>query len=281
LIIGMAGEADAVDAIRMRMWTRFQTVLAELVGELKLLRSPVQDATGVVGPVARRMAAACWPHRDQFITPMAAVAGAVADELIEEVRVSPAIRKAYVNNGGDIALHLLPGERYRVGVFADLGRMQRGLKLGLDGDFEITAEAPARGVATSGWRGRSFSLGIADSVTVLAGTAAEADASATMIANAVNVDDPAILRKPACKLKDDTDLGDRPVTVGVGVLARHKVDEALESGVVHARRLLAAGIIHGAVLCLQGSARVVGGAAPTGQRFTARLGVCSALAHCG
>ena len=44
-----------------------------------------------------------------------------------------------------------------------------------------------RGIATSGWRGRSFSLGIADAVTVLAATAAEADAAATMIANAVDL----------------------------------------------------------------------------------------------
>ena len=44
-----------------------------------------------------------------------------------------------------------------------------------------------RGIATSGWRGRSFSLGIADAVTVLAATAAEADAAATVIANAVDL----------------------------------------------------------------------------------------------
>ena len=42
--------------------------------------------------------------------------------------------------------------------------------------------SPVRGVATSGWRGRSHSLGIADSVTVLAATAAMADAAATVIA---------------------------------------------------------------------------------------------------
>ena len=34
---------------------------------------------------------------------------------------------------------------------------------------------PHRGVATSGWRGRSHSLGIADSVTVVARNAAAAD----------------------------------------------------------------------------------------------------------
>jgi hypothetical protein len=245
------------------MWKRFQTVLVELVGELKPLRSPVQGAAGVAGLVARRMVGACWPHRGQFITPMAAVAGAVADELIDQIRGAPGIRKAYVNNGGDIALHLTRGERYRVGVFSDLGSVERRKELGLDGDFEITAETPTRGVATSGWRGRSFSLGIADSVTVLAASAAHADASATMIANAVNVDDPAILRQPACDLKDDTDLGDRLVTVEVGVLSDPKVTQALAGGYAHARQLLEAGTIHGAVLCLQGRVRVIGQALGT------------------
>src|SRR5262249_28174288 len=148
----------------------------------------------------------------QFITPMAAVAGAVADELIAFFRSDPAITRAYVNNGGDIALHLTSGQTYRVGLYADLGRVKRREITGLDGDFEVTAEMSVRGVATSGWRGRSFSLGIADSVTVLAATAAEADAAATMIANRVNIDDPAIQRAPANTLKDDTDLGDRLVT---------------------------------------------------------------------
>ena len=67
-----------------------------------------------------------------------------------------------------------------------------------------------RGVATSGWRGRSFSLGIADAVTVLAATAAAADAAATIIANAVDLPGhPAIARRPASELEDDSDLGDR------------------------------------------------------------------------
>ena len=90
--------------------------------------------------------------------------------------------RAWVNNGGDIALHLAPDQSVRVGLYADLARLQvqelmQGLNL--DGAFEVTHAMPVRGVATSGWRGRSFSLGIADSVTVLAATAAQADAAAS------------------------------------------------------------------------------------------------------
>jgi len=254
LIIGIDGDAAAVEAAGMRMWKRFQTVLMELVSELKLLRSPVQEADGVAGPVARRMIAACWPHRGQFITPMAAVAGAVADELIDELRGMSAIRRAFVNNGGDIALHLLEAQRYRVGVVSNPGD-NRAIQ---DGDFEISADTQVRGIATSGWRGRSFSLGIADSVTVLARTAAEADASATMIANAVNVEDRAIIREPAAQLKDDTDLGDRLVTVEVGSLSPAKVEQALDAGQAHARHLLTACTISGAVICLQGRVQIVG-----------------------
>ena len=67
---------------------------------------------------------------------------------------------------------------------------------------------PARGIATSGRHGRSFSLGIADAVTVLARTASQADAAATVIANAVDLPGhPAIVRCPAQDLQPDSDLG--------------------------------------------------------------------------
>jgi hypothetical protein len=111
---------------------------------------------------------------------------------------------------------------------------------------------PVRGIATSGWRGRSFSLGIADSVTVLAAGAAQADAAATVIANAVNVDDDRIRRAPACELKDDTDLGALPVTVDVPPLEAQLVERALGTGLACARELRDAGLIWGAVLICQG-----------------------------
>ena len=155
-------------------------------------------------------------------------------------------------------MHLAPGHRYRVGLYADLGRLARRERHALDGDFEVTHEMPVRGVATSGWRGRSFSLGIADSVTVLARSGAEADAAATMVANSVNVEDPAILRTPAFELKDDTDLGSRLVTVEVGALPAPAVAQALAAGEAEARELLERGVIHAAAIWLQGVAGVVG-----------------------
>jgi len=117
---------------------------------------------------------------------------------------------------------------------------------------------PVRGIATSGWRGRSFSLGIADSVTVLAADAAQADVAATLVANQVYIQHPAVRRAPADSLKDDTDLGSRLVTVDVGALPQAAIDAALDRGAAYARRLCDDGAIQGAVLMLQGAVRVAG-----------------------
>ena len=102
----------------------------------------------------------------------------------------------------------------------------------------------------------------ADSVTVLARTAAMADAAATVIANAVNVDDPRIVRRAASALKDDSDLGDIPVTVEVPPLARAQVLAALQAGAARARALQRDGAIHSALLVCQHRALAVEAAAP-------------------
>jgi len=266
LIIGVEGEPVAVQAAVLGAWNRFTQVLPELVGELPLLRRPAGQGAAPQGRVAARMLAAALPYAAQvFVTPMAAVAGSVADELIVFFSRTSGVERAYINNGGDIALYLGAGQAYRVGLFSDLGRVGRDA-LGLDGAFEITADMPVRGIATSGWRGRSFSMGIADSVTVLAADAAQADVAATLVANQVFVSHPAVRRAPADTLKDDTDLGSRLVTVDVGALPGALIEHALDLGAAYAQRLCDDGVIHGAVLMLQGSARVIGMAAAPAPR---------------
>ncbi|RDK03221.1 UPF0280 family protein [Paraburkholderia lacunae] len=268
LILGADGEPSAVQAAYEACWTRFVGVLPELVGELELLRQalPSQAAgseCGLKGEVARRMWRACFPHRARYITPMAAVAGSVADELIAAF-ARPGVARAFINNGGDIALHLTEGQQYRVGVFADLADLaeRSGARLtgeqALDANLTLEPGLPIRGIATSGWRGRSFSLGIADSVTVLACNAATADAAATMIANAVDCDYAGIVRRPASSLKDDSDLGNMPVTVEVPRLPPPLIDLALTRGAEAAQRLHERGLIESAALFLQGRVRVVG-----------------------
>lgn len=263
LIIGADGEAAVVRAAHEACWQRFTSVLDELVAELPRLRQAVSpDAVHCAceGPVAARMWHACYPHRARYITPMAAVAGSVADELIEAF-ARPGVARAYINNGGDIALYLGEGQSWRVGLFTDLAEFEGAQLAGdhrFDANLTLDASMPVRGIATSGWRGRSFSLGIADSVTVLARNAANADAAATMIANAVDLEHAGIVRKPASSLKDDSDLGDLLVTVDVPSLPQPLIDFALARGVKEATRLREQGLIEGAALFLQRSARVVG-----------------------
>lgn len=253
IVIGATGVPASVDGAHENAWLRFRGILAELVNELPLLRCPVQDVCPLRGRIARRMWEACQPYKSSFITPMAAVAGAVAQELIACYSTG-GVAKAWVNNGGDIALHLAPSQSVRIGLYADLAQLDLNeLRGGIrtDGEFEIPSLLPVRGVATSGWRGRSFSLGIADSVTVLARTASEADVAATVIANAVNLADPRIQRRPACELKDDSDLGDLPVTVDVPPLEPALVQQALRAGLKRAQALRGAGLIWSAALICQ------------------------------
>jgi hypothetical protein len=247
--------------------------LPELVIELKALRRPIPNTleprASFHSAVAQRMFAACWRHRAQFVTPMAAVAGSVADEVLETLLgrpgamvsgadVRPDFPRAYVNNGGDIALHLAPGRHYTVGLLSNPEAIHvDGDGLAVDGRFTITPEMGIGGIATSGWRGRSQSLGIADSVTVFAPQAAQADVAATLIANQVNVSHDAIERAPADTLKDDTDLGDLPVTVAVGLLPPEAIKQALDAGEAAARVMFEQGAILGAVLVLQGHARFI------------------------
>lgn len=244
MIVGASGTGQ--DAGFARAVERFEGLLQGLVDELPRLRS----ATGPMpqGRVARRMARAVAPFAPRFITPMAAVAGAGAEEILAALCDGPGIAKAYVNNGGDIAFCLTPGEVMQGVVAADpVARLTIG------------HDTAVRGIATSGRGGRSLSRGIAESVTVLAASAAVADAAATMIANAVDLPGhPEITRLPAIEVSPESDLGVRPVTRAVGRLTCSEVEHALDAGGAYAETCLAAGLIIGAVLMLEGRCRIVG-----------------------
>lgn len=288
LLIGADGADEALQQALDEAWQCFTGMLAGLVAQLPALRRPLGLTTPAPAPLcrplaglppaddpvwaraegdtARRMLSACLPYAPHlYLTPMAAVAGAVADEIITAFAAQAGVRRAYVNNGGDIALHLAQDAQYRVGLYADISRVGAPQSSGdLDGGFTVSAASPVRGLATSGWRGRSFSLGIADSVTVLARSAAQADAAATVIGNQVDTSHPAIRRAPADTLKDDTDLGQAQVTVDVGVLPEQAIEQALARGAAQAHALLDAGLIEGAAIVLQGRRSVVLPQSPVG-----------------
>lgn len=223
---------------------RFETILSGLVAELSALRRPISARHHFEDPVARRMADAARCFSDRFVTPMAAVAGSVAEEVLQALLKGRNLPKAYVNNGGDIAFHLMPGES--VNAMAPAGMI------------EIGYDDPARGLATSGAGGRSYSLGIADSVTVAARSAAAADVAATLIANEVDLPGhPAIKRAPAFELSPDSDLGNRAVTLAVGRLTKDDVVSALDQGEALARRFSAEGKILEALISLKGQDRII------------------------
>ena len=283
LVIGADGSSDAVRHAYSAAIDRFSSVLAELAGELALLRKPVRRKTRAPrGRVAARMWSATIPHSDNYsdtnyVTAMAAVAGAVADEILSVMRDAAKLDRIYVNNGGDIALYLhsaaVAVPHYTVGIIADPdavlwshanpnvlvgGRAVGPVSNDFAGTIEIRPADQVGGIATSGWKGRSHSLGLADLVTVLAPTAAKADVAATLIANAVYPDDdnkvcwPGVHRQPANALSPDSDLGSRLVTVHVDCLPDHVITNALRCGASVAEGMRQSGHILAAYGVLQG-----------------------------
>jgi hypothetical protein len=247
LVIGLKAQDPA--AAEAAALARFPHILPELVDELALLRSPAHSDMQVQSPVARRMVAACRAVLDAFpdifVTPMAAVAGAVADEMLAAMQAATPLQRAFINNGGDIALLVAPGEHLTIGLAAG-----RGPVPALDGTLTLGPDSGIGGVATSGRHGRSFSLGIADAVTVLAASTAAADVAATLIANAVDAEDRAIQRQPAHDLDPDSDLGPRLVTTAVGPLAPQSIAAALDRGLARAQAFRARGLVAASALAL-------------------------------
>ena len=251
LVVRARGEAREVELCLEAAVAALDGVLAGLAAQLVTLRLPVEEVRAVEGPVARRMLDACSPFPGEGVSLMAAVAGAVADHVLERMLVGRQLEKALVNNGGDIALHLPPGAELQTALVGDVSRPM------VDGLLTIGHGAGIAGIATSGWRGRSFSLGIADAVTVAARNAAMADVAATLIANAVNIDHPAIGRRPAHELDPDNDLGARLVTISVGVLDEEAIETALDRGVETARELTRRGSARAVHLRLAGHHRTM------------------------
>ncbi len=255
LIIEAYGESGEVVTAYEQAVGSFEHVLNELVGELGLLRQRALLSNPPQGTVAKRMWRATLAKKnEEFITPMAAVAGAVADYILAAMCEGRNLQRAYVNNGGDIAIYLGLNESFRIALCTNAASMV------MSSGITITARDEVGGVATSGWEGRSHSLGIADAVTVLAADAASADAAATLIANAVDLQGShKVERKPACEINPESDLGKRKVTIGVAQLTEAEVEEAINSGLVLAHLMISQEYIKAAFIYLQGMARIASG----------------------
>ena len=189
---------------------------------------------------------------DGDLTPMAAVAGTIADAVANWL-FEQGVTKVIVDNGGDIAVRLAEGESVTVGVRPRVTSRHISHVITLD------SGRSAWGVTTSGMGGRSLTRGIASAVTVLSTKASVADAAATAIANACFVKDDRIIQLPAEKIDPTSDLKDIPVTTEVGPLSSEKILAAINSARQKADDFSQKGIIDGAFIALGSVYEMTGG----------------------
>jgi len=182
---------------------------------------------------------------DEDLTPMAAVAGTIAD-FVADWLFFHRLTKVIVDNGGDIAIRLKEGENARVGFrpVVDSQEITHVIHLG--------SKFPSWGVNTSGMGGRSLTRGIASAVTVFAQNSSVADAAATAIANDCFAEDEKISQVPAETVDRYTDLGDMLVTVSADGVSEETKIRALENGLKKAEQLMERGTIRGAVIAVGG-----------------------------
>lgn len=191
--------------------------------------------------VVREMISAAQVINDPELTPLAAVAGATSD-LVADYLLNTKATKIMVNNGGDIAIRLREEGEIGVGLCLNLGRKEVDYFLPVRSDC---------GICTSGVGGRSFTLGIASAVVILADRASVADAAATYLGNKTNVDSDKVKREWSEIIYPDTDIPGKKVTISVGALSQAEIRQALESGQREALKLINNGVIHGAVLSVK------------------------------
>jgi ApbE superfamily uncharacterized protein (UPF0280 family) len=212
-------------------------LLTEVARQKEIAKRAQQDLPSGVfdSEVLQRMISAVRQSTDKTLTPMAAVAGTIADMTADYLADLGAI-KAIVNNGGDIAIRLQEGQTARVGIA--VSRKEAVMPTVL-----ITKESGIGGIATSGLGGRSFTKGIASAAVVAAKSAALADACATSIGNAVYTEHPHIRLALAEELDPNTDIRGHYVVKEVGLLPPDIIQKALNNGRTHGAKLLADQVI--------------------------------------
>lgn len=222
--------------------------LEQVAGDLSTLKGLTD--TGHLQPISQNMCASVQGVGDADLTPMASVAGAiadaVADHLFEALRNTHQDIKVIVDNGGDLAIRLAGDENARVGLRTDLNTTE------LSHTMALSSAMPAYGVNTSGMGGRSFTRGIASAATVLAADSCTADAAATAVANACYHEDENIVQVPAGQLDPATDIPHIPVTVQAAGLSPSTVQKALTAALEKAERLKGRGLIYGAFIVCGG-----------------------------
>jgi len=239
-------KAFAIDEQELRGY--LIEILSEVREALPVLRQKAYKIrkTAYLPEVAKRMVEAAKMVDEATLTPMAAVAGAVADAVKDRLK-RKSLDFISVNNGGDIAILNNRGEHARIGI----GDIQKNKPT----QYIMTVKGLKEfGVATSGFGGRSLTLGVADSATVLARSGAIADAAATFICNKTSVESHCVVKRRASEIDPLSDIAEEWVTVKVGDLNSNLVKAALQGGLDAGEWLKQKGIISDAVILLQGKA---------------------------
>lgn len=221
--------------------------LRELKPALPVLRSypPKVDASKLSG-IAAVMADAVLKTNDLWLTPMAAVAGAVSDAVADFLQAKGA-KKVTANNGGDIALRLSIGEVLKLGIVYDMKNPG-----GVNRIVSLSPELEIGGVATSGLGGRSFTTGIASGVTVFSSRCADADALATLLADRSRINSPAVKTCLAGNLDPDSDIADLSVVLAVDDLTLAEKNRALEQVLQEAEKQYRRGGLLACIATVQG-----------------------------
>ena len=182
---------------------------------------------------------------EEELTPMAAVAGTIADGVAAFLS-RRGMTRVIVNNGGDVAIRTGSDESVNVGIRPDL------IQNAITDIIKLGEERASWGVATSGLEGRSMTQGVASAATIIAGSASVADAAATSIANASYVEDETVIQRPAEELDEQTDISGTLVTVQAGPFTEEKKDRALMRAMKKAKALINTGLIFGAYIVVDG-----------------------------
>jgi hypothetical protein len=219
------------------------TCLEQVAAHHEILKHVHCHLPDELPPIPRVMVESVMATRERDLTPMAAVAGSIADAVADWL-FNRGMSRVIVNNGGDIAIRLAENETARVGIRPHIQHAY------VSHVVELSSCHPSWGVNTSGLGGRSLTRGIASAVTSFAKTSALADATATAIANACFVRDDAIVQAMAQTIDPYTDIPGVPVTVKVGHLKTNRITQAMEKALNKAEHYIELGLIQGALISM-------------------------------
>lgn len=220
MVITIEDAKESLEQTRKRIAKTVYYILEELAEDMQSLKSyPVGEVYLGKSQIAKNMWKSVKMTGHRWLTPMAAVAGSVADKVADVIEATGA-EKIIVNNGGDISIRIKKDHQVKIGV-----RNSLGAKAEIEA-YNITYQSPIRGIATSGFGGRSYTQGVADSLTVFAGSASVADAFATYLANMTHISSKHVKEQLVGTFDPESDIADQRVVTEIGDLDKEEIERA-------------------------------------------------------